>query len=162
MIASVTLVLVLAFLCTVNAFMLTSRALVSSNQRRLSALHMSTNEEDPMEAIRAKMKANPNYDPTKDPEAMRALESEITGPLREFPNAIQRLRVAYQDVTSGLDPIDDLDARVSAMGADSKGLISSPQSTWLKEGMPAEKVDKAKKQALREKLRKEFPQVPEK
>eukprot|EP01031_Cornospumella_fuschlensis_P037762 gene37762-45876_t len=113
---------------------------------------------DPMDAIRAKMKADPNYDPMKDPEAMRALDSMIPDQLREFGNAVAKLKVALADSITGVEGVKDLNRRVAGM--EKKGALSAPTSEWFKAGMPKPTVDQAAKQRAKEEIKRRYPQAP--
>ena len=117
--------------------------------------------DDPMDAIKAKMASDPNYDPMKDPEALRMIESKIPSEMRDISNALSRLEVSFKDATTGTDAVDDLDAR--AVDFPNKAeLISSPQSKWFKNSMPVDEVafSSKKKDELFEKLKKAYPEVP--
>jgi hypothetical protein len=127
-----------------------------------SILKMSSN--DPMDAIRAKMASDPNYDPMKDPQAMQQLEAMIPQEMREFANAIERLKVAFTDATTGNESIEDLDSRLETIAKGLKGgdLISSPQSDFFRNGMPEDNppFDAAKLKELAEEARRDHPEVP--
>ena len=114
-----------------------------------------------VEAIRAKMAADPNYNPMADPQAMQVIDSLIPATMREFPNAIDRLKVAFQDATTGADAVSDLDA-AAATFSNKQELISSPQSKWIKNGMQSTDFSKSRLDELYSKVRQEFPDVPEK
>jgi hypothetical protein len=116
--------------------------------------------DDPMAAVRAKM-ADPNYDPMKDPEALRQIENMIPSELRDISNSLARLEVSFKDATSGPDAVDNLDSRAKDFPNKSE-LISSPQSKWFKDGQPTDEVpfSQSKKDELFNKLRKEYPEVP--
>lgn len=148
---SVLIILVLQY---ASAF----RAFISPKRSTFLSLRMA---EDPMAAIKAKMAADPNYDPMKDPEAVSKIESMIPAELRDLSNAIARLEVAFKDSTSGADAVDDLDKR-SADFPNKNDLISSPNSKWFKSGQPADDVpfSSSKKEAAFDKLRQEYPEVP--
>ena len=104
---------------------------------------------------------DPNYDPMKDPDAIRQIENMIPTDLRDISNAIARLQVAFKDSTSGTEAVDDLDARAKEF-PNKRELISSPQSKWFKETNPTEDkpFSSARLQELQDKLRKEYPEVP--
>ena len=120
---------------------------------------MSTN--DPLGAIKARMASDPNYDPLKDPEALRQIEALIPSELRDLSNAFARLEVAFKDATSGVDAVDNLDKRAADFPNKTE-LISSPQSNWFKSGLPADDApfSSKKKDEAFEKLRKDYPEVP--
>jgi hypothetical protein len=120
---------------------------------------------DPMAAIRAKMASDPNYDPMRDPQAMQQLESMIPQEMREFANAIERLKVAFTDATTGADAVtlDDINSRFGEIAKKSQvsELISSPQSEWFKTGAPTPTdFDAGKLKRLAEDAQKEHPEVP--
>ena len=146
-------ILVLAVLQEASAF----RAFIHHKPTFLS-LRMA---EDPMAAIKAKMAADPNYDPMKDPEAISKIESMIPSELRDLSNAVARLEVAFKDATTGVDAVDNLDKRAAEF-PNKNELISSPNSQWFKAGQPADNVpfSSSKKDAAFEKLRQEYPEVP--
>lgn len=111
----------------------------SSNQRRLSLLKMSDPAVDPsvdpaLEAIRAKYKANPNYNALTDPEAQPFLDSLIPNEFRDFNNAIERVRVAIKDAYEGPDKVNDAEKVFSSL--DLNNLISSPNSKFFKNNRP--------------------------
>lgn len=120
--------------------------------------------DDPnLDAIRAKMQADPNYNPMTDPEAAAALDSLIPDYLKEIPNSIERLNVAFKDATTGAEAIEDLD-KFAASFENKRELISSPQSDFFMNGM---KVDssaagdsEAELEELLKKLQKEYPDIP--
>jgi len=117
---------------------------------------------DPMAAIRAKMAQDPNYDPMKDPEAMQTLEQMIPPEMREIPNSVERLKVAFTDATSGPDSKTLSELESIAASFDTKELIQSPNSEWFKNGMPdGEATDEAKLQSLYDELKAANPDVPE-
>ena len=99
---------------------------------------------DPLEAIKNKMESDPSYDPLKDPQAMQALESMIPTEMREFANAVERLKVTFDDATTGQNPIEDLDSLSSIQGDTALNmLLSSPTSEWFKAGAPDEPHNEA-------------------
>jgi hypothetical protein len=156
MFTTLLLFVLIGFLSFNNAFLLNK----AISLQRIANLNMvGTGGPDPLEAIRAKMKADPSYDPMKDPEAMRVLESKLPPQFREFPNAIQRLRVAITDATTGVEAVDNLDARAADF-PDKKELISSPQSEWFQSGLPTAEFNAKEKAELLEKLKKSHPNVP--
>lgn len=120
--------------------------------------------EDPnIDAIRAKMQADPNYNPMTDPHAAEVLDSLIPDYLKEIPNSIERLNVAFKDATSGAEAIDDLD-KFAASFENKRELISSPQSDFFLNGM---KVDasgagdsEAELEELLKKLQQQYPDIP--
>ena len=127
------------------------------------ALSMSdpTGANAAVEAIRAKMAADPNYNHMADPQAMQVIESLIPATMREFPNAIDRLKVAFQDATSGPDAVADLNVAADTFSSKQE-LISSPQSKWIKGGMQSTDFSQSRLDDLYNKVRQEFPDVPEK
>ncbi len=133
---------------------------VIASSRRSVALRMSDGA-DPMDAIRSRMAQDPNYDPMKDPQAMQALEGMIPNEMREFANAIERLKVAFTDATTGQNPIDDLDS-LSTVAQSVKGadLISSPTSQWFKDGAIDEGYDEVKLKDYMRDVQNEFPDAP--
>ena len=147
------LYLILAGLCQVKAFI--------APRFKINSAKLFAATGDPLDAIRARMASDPNFDPLKDPQTMQILESKIPPELRDASNSVERLRVALKDAVEGTDAISDLDAAAAKFGAE--GLISSPQSTWFKENQPNEKdgaFSEAKKQELFNKLKGEYPEVP--
>ncbi|RYH30932.1 hypothetical protein EON65_03890 [archaeon] len=151
--------LLLALISFAQAYVTSRPALASRFTVRLirSSTQLKMSTPDPMDAIRAKMQADPNYDPMKDPEAMRILDSMIPEQLREFGNAIAKLKVALADSITGVESVKDLNKRVAGM--EKKGAISSPTSQWFKSGMPKPTVDKAAKQQAKEEIKRQFPQA---
>ena len=107
--------------------------------------------EDPLDAIRAKVAADPSYNPMADPEAMKVLESYIPDALREIPNAINRLKVSYKDNTQG--EMSSLNAAVKDLDFENK--ISSPTSKWFQNGRPNPGFSASKKKELFEAVLKE-------
>lgn len=136
-----------------NAFYLSS---IKSSHR--FSLQMS-DASDPLGPIRAKMAADPNYNPMADPQAMSVIESLIPAEMREFPNSMERVKVAFKDATSGADSVTNLDSTAETF-ANKQELISSPQSQWFKSGMPNSDYSKDKADELLKKLKSEFPDVP--
>lgn len=155
--------MILALLCILvvsNAFtFLHSPRIV----KRMTVLSMSDppGPDAAVEAIRAKMAADPNYNPMADPQAMQVIDSLIPATMREFPNAIDRLKVAFQDATSGADAVADLNAAADTF-SNKQELISSPQSKWIKGGMQSTDFSQSRLDDLYNKVRQEFPDVPEK
>jgi hypothetical protein len=147
--------LLLSILASAGAF--TTRGFVRSST---SALFQAPGG-DPMDAIRAKMAQDPNYDPMKDPQAMQMLESIIPAEMREIPNSIERLKVAFQDATTGPDSKTLAELSVELTSSNVKELISSPNSQWFRGGMAdSDTTDKAKLDELYSKLQAENPDVP--
>ena len=141
---------------TGNSFLLSSRILAKA-----SALNAATGG-DPLDAVRAKMAADPNYDPMQDPQTMQMLEQRLPPEIRDATISVERLKVAFKDAKEGVTavPGGDLDAAASTIGNQS---IQSPQSSWFKNGQPNETdgaFSESKKQELLEKLQKANPQVP--
>lgn len=125
---------------------------------RFNPLFMA--EGDAIDAIRAKMQADPNYNPMTDPSAAAALESLVPDYLKEIPNAIERLNVAFKDATSGADAISDIDS-VAASFSNKRDLISSPQSDFFTQGMKTEgSVDEGEVEKLLQRLKQQYPEVP--
>lgn len=160
MVSLVLVLLLLAIVSFTQAYMsrpaLSSRLDVMKSTRPSTQLKMST--PDPLEAFRAKMKADPSYDPLKDPEAMRVLDGMIPDKLRELGNAIAKLKVALADSTTGVEGVKDLNRRVADM--DKKGALSSPTSQWFKSGLPKPTLDKAGKERAKEQIKQKYPQIP--
>lgn len=123
------------------------------------SLRMST-PEDPMAAIRAKMAANPNYNPMTDPEAAGSLEAMIPTEYRDVLNALERFRVALVDADQGPESLKAIDDAARSMNINE--IISSPTSKWIKDGRPKPDVPFSESTAagLVEKVKAEFPQVP--
>lgn len=149
------LIFLVLMLASANAFI--APALRFSRPVRL---HMSS--PDPMSEIRAKMAADPNYNPLQDPQAMQVLESQIPAELKELPNALERLRVAFKDATSGPNAVPDLNAAAASWTGPKTDLISSPTSDWMKNNMPNENpsFDEQTKKDLYEKVKSANPDVP--
>jgi hypothetical protein len=150
------LVILVVLAVTGNSFLLSSRILA-----RASALQAAT-DGDPLDAVRAKMAADPNYDPMKDPQTMQMLEQRLPPEIRDASIGIERLKVAFKDAKEGVTavPGGDLDAAAAKIGNQS---IQSPQSAWFKNGQPNETdgaFSESKKQELLDKLQKANPQVP--
>jgi hypothetical protein len=130
-----------------------------NRRNTMQPLRMSEVEDDPLAELRKKLKENPNFDYTKDPKMMEALESAIPQELRDMPMAIERLVVAFKDATSGVDSVANLDDAAKMFGSES--LISSPQSTWFKEGAKMDETySESTKKDLLQKLKSDYPQVP--
>ena len=118
---------------------------------------------DPLEEIRAKMKSQPGYNPMQDPQAMQVLEGMIPAELKEIPNAVERLKVAMKDATTGTNAVPDLDKVAADFKGPKKDLISTPTSQWMKDGMPNDNpsFSESKKADLKAKVKAAFPEVPE-
>jgi hypothetical protein len=116
---------------------------------------------DPLEQIRAKMAADPSYNPMSDPQAMQVLDSLIPQEMKDLPNAVERLKVAFTDATTGSEAIDNLDAMAAEFTGDRASLISSPSSKFFSGGMSDPgAVDENEKADLFKKLQQEYPDVP--
>lgn len=125
----------------------------------LQPVRMASVEDDPLEELKKKMKADPNFDPTKDPRMMEALESTIPKELRDMPMAVERLIVAFKDATSGVDAVDNIDDAAKMFGTEN--LISSPQSKWFQGGSKDEDgYSESNKKDLLQKLKAAHPEVP--
>ena len=151
--------IVLSLLVALTAVAAFRPTIVSCRRSVATALRMST--PDPMDEIRSRMEQDPSYDPMKDPQAMQALEGMIPNEMREFANAIERLKVSFTDATTGQNPIDDLDS-LSTVAQTVKGsdLISSPTSEWFKNGAVDEGYDEVKLKDYMRDVQKEFPDAP--
>lgn len=151
------LVIVAVILISTNALLISNRVL-----SRATSLHAATGA-DPLDAIRAKMAADPNFDPMKDPQTMQMLEQRLPTEIRDASIGIERLKVAFKDATEGAStavPGGDLDAASTKFG--NQG-IQSPQSAWFKNNQPNETngaFSESKKQDLFDKLKAANPQVP--
>ena len=124
---------------------------------------MSDAPSDPMDAIRARMAQDPSYDPLKDPQAMQQLESMIPTEYREFGNAMERLKVAFADASSGVDGLEDLDSLAAiAINTTVGQLLSSPQSKFFQSGAADDEVpfDENKLKDLLADVQRDFPDVP--
>lgn len=150
--------LLLAVLVSAISAFRVSRMSVSSISSRVS-LRMST--ADPMDEIRAKMEADPSYNPMSDPQAMQVLEGMLPDELKEIPNAIDRMRVALQNAMTGADAVNDIDAAAAGF-TNKQDLISTPTSAWMKAGMPNDNpaFSETLKAEFFEKVRQENPDVP--
>ena len=128
---------------------------------RLQRLHMSS--PDPMDAIREKMKTDPNYNPMQDPQAMQVLENSVPSEIKELMGAIERVKVAIKDATSGANAVTDLNKVASEFTAPKSDLISTPTSTWFKEGMKNDNpsFNANLKAELKAKVKAANPEVPE-
>ena len=130
-----------------------------------TSLHMSDVEEvgdvDPLEAIKSKMDSDPSYDPLKDPQAMQALESMIPSEMREFANGVERLKVTFDDATTGSNPIEDLDSLKKIQSDTALNvLLSSPTSEWFKGGAPDEPYNESELKNYMQDVQKEYPDIP--
>lgn len=114
--------------------------------------------EEAIKAIREKMAADPSYNPMADPQAMQVIDSMIPDAMREVPNAIERLKVAFKDATSGQDSVSDINSLPSTMSMSEA--ISSPQSKWFKEKFPVDAFNQAEKDDLKKKIKAKYPEVP--
>ena len=141
-----------------RAPVLVRRAMHSTHQLNMVDVEGAS---DPLDAIRAKVANDPSYNPMNDPEAMGLLESMLPEEMKEFPNALERLKVALQDATTGADSVSDIDKFAADIG-NKKELISSPTSQWFKDGMPESgaKADQTKLKDLAEKLKAKYPDIP--
>ena len=131
---------------------------VYRNSQSLAASGLGADEEEALKAIRAKIAANPNYNPMTDPEASSLIEALIPSEFKEVPNAIARARVAFQDTMEGKDGISDVDSIFSSVPA--KDAISSPQSKWFKGGMVDDSgpdEDESEMDSLLAELEKKYP-----
>ena len=129
--------------------------------RAMQRLQMSS--ADPLEEIRAKVKADPSYNPMQDPQAMQVLESMIPAEIKEIPNAVERLKVAIKDASSGPNAVVDLDKVASDFKGPKSDLISTPTSKWMKDGLPNDNpsFSEATKNDLKQKVKAANPDVPE-
>lgn len=151
------LISIAILIVTVSAF----RPINSKFLKLATRINMSSEPpaNDPaLEAIKAKYRSNPNYNPLTDPEAAPIIENLIPSEVRDFTNALERFRIALEDATSGPDAVGDIDE--SSKQFDKKDLISSPQSKWFKEGRPNEDYSQSKADEAIEKLKKKYPEVP--
>lgn len=116
---------------------------------------------DPLEAIKAKMAADPSYNPMSDPQAMQVLESMIPQEMKDIPNAVERLKVSFTDATTGQDAIENLDQVAAEFAGDKKSLLQSPSSNFFTGGMESpDGFDENEKADLFKKLREDYPDVP--
>ena len=115
-----------------------------------------------MAEIKAKMAADPSYNPMSDPQAMQVLDSMIPAEMKEFPNAVERMKVSFADATAGNDAITDLDAAAANETTEKKNLNSAPSSEYFKGGLvdTGSDFDAAKKDEYFNKMRAEHPDVP--
>ena len=118
---------------------------------------------DPMAEIRAKMAQDPSYDPMKDPAAMQQLEQMIPSEMRDFPQAVERLKVAFTDATTGPDAKTAAElGEILATIAEKRELISSPNSAWVQGGMQqGESTNEEKLNDLYNQVKAANPDVPE-
>jgi hypothetical protein len=124
------LLLLIAQLSDAFLFPTTPRV-VSIRSRTVRPLQMSDQSDAALEALKAKMAADPNFDPMKDPQSLQLIESLIPDNMRELSNSIARLEVAYKDATGSES--EDLDIDASAVEfTNKKDLISSPSSQYFK------------------------------
>ena len=130
---------------------------------RVMQQRLKMSSPDPLEEIRAKMKSQPGYNPMQDPQAMQVLEGMIPAELKEIPNAVERLKVAMKDATTGANAVPDLDKVASDFKGPKKDLISAPTSQWMKDGMGNDNpsFSASKKADLKAKVKAAFPEVPE-
>mmetsp|Transcript_85413 Transcript_85413/g.167133 ORF Transcript_85413/g.167133 Transcript_85413/m.167133 type:complete len:160 (-) Transcript_85413:14-493(-) len=121
-------------------------------------LHAS---EDAIASLRAKMEADPNYNPMTDPQAASLIDEILPDYLKELPHAIERLSVAFKDATTGPDAAEDIDA-IAASVPNKLELISSPQSDFFKNGMKldGDEPDSSELESALQSLRQKYPQVP--
>jgi hypothetical protein len=150
-----------ALMCSVHSFRIMPGACIAAGRFHHS-LKMAEN--NPLDEIKAKMKANPNYNPMTDPQAAAALDLMIPDYLKELPNAMERLSVAFKDATTGADAIGDID-KVAESFENKRELISSPQSEFFRSGMQAPSGGSgddvaAEIESLVSKLRQQYPEVP--
>ena len=119
---------------------------------------------DPLDAIKQKMAADPNYNPMQDPQAMQVLEGMVPLEMREVSGAIQRLKVAFTDATTGNDAFTLQELNNAAAKYDTKQeLISSPNSDFIRSGLSEDvDVSDSRIQELIDQLKAENPEVPEK
>lgn len=154
------LALLLCVLQCVSAFR--PHVLRFSVASKNTLLHMSDGQgTDPLEAIRVKMAADPSYNPMSDPEAMQVLESMIPQEMKDLPNAVERLKVAFTDATTGVDAIENIDTVAKDFDGDKASLLSSPSSKFFTSGQTAPTdFSENEKADLFKKLREEYPDVP--
>lgn len=119
---------------------------------------VSNAADDALASIRAKMQANPNYNPLTDPEAAAALDTLVPDYMKEIPNAIERLKTAFQDATTGANAIADLDS-IAAGVVNKRELISSPQSDLFNHENK-KSPDPAELRRLVDELRQQYPEIP--
>ena len=153
--------LVICALFATTALALVPAARVAARARAQQRLQMSS--PDPLEEIRAKAKADPNYNPMQDPQAMQVLESMIPAEIKEIPNAVERLKVAIKDSSSGPNAVADLNKVAADFTGPKSDLISTPTSAWMKAGMPNENpsFSESLKNELKQKVKSANPDVPE-
>jgi hypothetical protein len=136
-----------------------SRNSITDVLHRPTQLFMSTI--DPLDEIRQKMATDPNYNPMQDPQAQAALEAMIPSEMKELPNALERLRIAMKDATTGASAVSDLNKVASEYKGPKTDLISSPQSEWMKGGMPNDNpaFSDSRKKELLGKVKTAFPEI---
>ena len=147
-------------LVNVHAFgsisMLKSR--VSRNNYALKmAEQLTPDQEAALNALKTKM-SDPSYNPATDPDYSRLMSSLVPTELRDISGALERLKVAFKDATTGVDAVTDLD-NIAAQFSDKKDVISSPTSKWMKSGFPDEPASESKLSDLLTKLKKDFPEA---
>mmetsp|Transcript_15394 Transcript_15394/g.14759 ORF Transcript_15394/g.14759 Transcript_15394/m.14759 type:complete len:162 (-) Transcript_15394:231-716(-) len=157
---SQSLLVVVMMVISTNAFMVPSFRSIY----KMKSLKMSDEGgPDPMQAIRDRMAQDPSFDPLQDPQTMQELENMIPGEYREFANAMERLKVAFDDATAGVDGLENLDD-LASVAADTKiaELLSSPQSKYFQDGAQDEQIPfdgEATKDLLAD-VQRDFPEVP--
>lgn len=159
-------------ICVLAAFLIIQnvgafRVPISSRMMSVSRTSLAATPEEPknnpaVDALRAKMAADPNYDPMKDPEAMSAIESMIPEYLRDLSGSLARLEVAFKDANTSLEGSSSSLNQAAALFEEKKGLISSPNSEWFQKGFPEgeKKFDKANKEKLAAEIAEKYPEVP--
>lgn len=117
----------------------------------------------PLDSIRAKMAADPSYNPFNDPQAIQTIETNLPSEIREFGHAIERLKVAFKDANSGPDAAVDLDSAFATV-TNKKDLISSPTSQWFKDGMDGntdQEPSEVELAELKSKIKDQYPHIPD-
>ena len=92
---------------------------------------------------------------------MQVLESMIPQEMKDLPNAVERLKVAFTDATTGADAIEDINSVAKDFQGEKASLLSSPASKFFTSGSVAPTdFDENEKANLFKKLREDYPDVP--
>ena len=149
-------------LVSVNVHAFSFKSMLAGRVSRIDyalkmAEQLTPDQEAALNALKTKM-SDPSYNPTTDPDYSRLMSSLVPTELREISGALERLKVAFKDATTGVDAVADLD-NIAAQFSDKKEVISSPTSNWMKSGFPDEVASESKLSDLLDKLKKDFPEA---
>lgn len=116
-----------------------------------------SSQNDPIATASEKMKSDPNYNPLKDPEVLKVLQSKMPESLKGITMSLEKIKASLAEDLEGNDPIPNIEEMLGKI--DKSTLAKGINSSWLNEEVSDVEAKEKEADALLQELKNEYPFV---